>query len=78
MKTIEENASVEATKEQLGFIARVKKYHELKTGELEKETDSNLYEFRADEPLVPYETELTIPEKFRYIGGIQARGHLRT
>jgi len=67
VETIEENASVEATKEQLGFIARVKKYHELKTGELEKETDSNLYEFRADEPLVAYETELTIPEKFRYV-----------
>ena len=59
--------SDEATKEQLGFIARVRKYHEMKTEELGNEPDSNLYEFRADEPLIPYETELTIPEKFRYV-----------
>jgi exodeoxyribonuclease V alpha subunit len=59
--------SDEATKEQLGFIARVKKYHELKTDELESDPFSNLYEFRVDDPLVPYETELTIPEKFRYV-----------
>ena len=55
--------SDEATQEQLGFIARVKKYHELKT----VESDSNLYEFRVNEPLIPYETELTIPKKFQHV-----------
>ena len=59
--------SDEATKEHLGFIARVKKYHEPKTAESESQADTNLYEFRTDEPLIPYETELTIPEKFRYV-----------
>jgi exodeoxyribonuclease V alpha subunit len=53
----------EATQQQLSFIARVKKYHELKTAE----PDSNLYEFRVNEPLVPYETELTIPKKFEHV-----------
>ncbi len=59
--------SGEATQEQLGFIAKVKKYHELKMGEIGSDPASNLYEFRADEPLIPYETELTIPEKFRFV-----------
>ena len=59
--------SDEATQEQLGFIAKVKKYHELKMGEIGSDPASNLYEFRADEPLIPYETELTIPEKFRFV-----------
>jgi exodeoxyribonuclease V alpha subunit len=59
--------SDEATKEQLGFIARVKKYHEPKRAGSESQADPNLYEFRTDEPLIPYETELTIPEKFRYV-----------
>jgi exodeoxyribonuclease V alpha subunit len=57
--------SDESTQEQLSFIARVKKYHELKIAELHDEPDSNLYEFRVNEPLVPYETELTIPKKFK-------------
>jgi exodeoxyribonuclease V alpha subunit len=28
---------------------------------------SNLYEFRTNEPLIPYETELTIPKKFQHV-----------
>ena len=59
--------SDEATQEQLGFIARVKKYHEPKSHETEGQSNSNLYEFRADEPLIPYETEFTIPEKYRHV-----------
>ena len=59
--------SDEATQEQLGFIARVKKFHELKIAELHNEPDSNLYEFRVNEPLIPYETELTIPKKFQHV-----------
>jgi exodeoxyribonuclease V alpha subunit len=55
--------SDEATQQQLGFIARVKKYHELETAE----PDSDLYEFRVNEPLIPYETELTIPKKFQHV-----------
>jgi exodeoxyribonuclease V alpha subunit len=55
--------SDEATQQQLGFIARVKKYHELKTAE----PDSNLYEFRVNETLIPYETELTIPKNFQHV-----------
>ena len=59
--------SDEATKEQLGFIARVKRYREPKTEGFANASDSNLYEFRVNEPLVPYETELTIPKKFQYV-----------
>ncbi len=58
--------SDESTREQLGFIARVKKYDELKTAERDNEPNSNLYEFRVNEPLAPYETELTIPKKFQH------------
>jgi exodeoxyribonuclease V alpha subunit len=53
----------EATQQQLSFIARVKKYHELKTAE----PDSNPYEFRVNEPLIPYETEFAIPKKFQHV-----------
>ena len=59
--------SDESTQEQLRFIAKIKKYHGLKTAELSKELDSNPYEFRVNEPLMPYETELTIPRKFQHV-----------
>lgn len=62
--------SDEATREQMGFIARVKKFYHLQAGAREKgrgEAADNPYEFRADEPLVPYQTELVIPEKFRHV-----------
>jgi len=59
--------SDESTREQLGFIARVKKYDELKPAERDNEPDSNLYEFRVNEPLAPFETELTIPKKFQHV-----------
>ena len=59
----------EATREQLSFIAKVKKLYDIKTPELEQDTDdnANLYEFRTKEPLIPYETELTIPKKFQHV-----------
>ncbi len=61
--------SDEVTHAQLSFIANVKRFHERKniTPQNEPATDSNLYEFRINEPLVPYETELTIPEKFQHV-----------
>jgi exodeoxyribonuclease V alpha subunit len=59
--------SDESTREQLGFIARVKKYNELKPAQRYNESDSNLFEFRVNEPLAPYETELTIPKKFQHV-----------
>lgn len=59
----------EATKEQLGFITKIKKLYDIKTPELEQDTgdNSNLYEFRTKEPLIPYETELIIPKKFQHV-----------
>ena len=60
--------SDEATKEQMGFVARVKRFHELKhRTDTQTTSDSNLYEFRINEPVVPYETELTIPKKFQHV-----------
>lgn len=62
----------EATKEQINFIARVKKFYDLKLSELEKNISddsdsSDLFEFRTREPVIPYETEITIPKKFKYV-----------
>ncbi|MEJ2487466.1 MAG: AAA family ATPase [Anaerolineales bacterium] len=61
--------SDEATQEQLGFIAKVKRFFETKTTEFNNgaHKDVNLYEFRSNEPLVPYETELTVPKKFQHV-----------
>jgi len=52
----------EATQEQLRFIARVKSVYPRST-----DTDDNPYEFRAHEPVRPYESELTIPKKFQHV-----------
>ena len=51
----------EATKEQLDFVARVKRFQPLPP------KDANPYEFRIHEPLSPHETELVIPPKFRRV-----------
>jgi len=60
--------SDEATKDQLSFIAKVKRIYS-NNAEKPKEEDPDLapYEFRTDEPLVPYETELSIPKKFLHV-----------
>ena len=61
--------SDEATKEQLNFIARVKRFYEARAPETENaaEPDPRLYEFRINEPVAPYETELTVPKKFLHV-----------
>jgi exodeoxyribonuclease V alpha subunit len=61
--------SDEATQEQIGFVARVRKHHHLKSAALDRESETgvNPYEFRINEPVVPYETELVIPKKFRHV-----------
>lgn len=61
--------SDEATQEQLGFIAKVRKHHALKPVGLEREPEpgANPYEFRIGEPVVPYETELVVPKKFQHV-----------
>jgi len=59
----------EATKEQLGFIARTKKFNNVKASPAGDEStdDSHLYKFRINESIAPYETELTIPKKFQHV-----------
>jgi exodeoxyribonuclease V alpha subunit len=62
--------SDEATREQLSFVSRVKRFYDLKSAAVENSDasgDDDPYEFRADEPVVPYETELTIPRKFQHV-----------
>lgn len=60
--------SDEATKEQISFIARIKRFYDTPPG-LERpgadKTDG--YEFRINEPVVPYETEIVIPKKFQHV-----------
>jgi exodeoxyribonuclease V alpha subunit len=61
--------SDEATQEQLSFISKVKKYHDLKLSGPGSESAPNthMYEFRIHEPVIPYETELAIPKKFQHV-----------
>jgi len=64
--------SDEATKEQISFISRVKRFYDLKQTELENNISDNsdgsdLYEFRVQEPVIPYETEIIIPKKFEHV-----------
>ncbi len=61
--------SDEATKEQISFISRVKRFYDLKPAELENKIsdDSDFFEFRVQEPVIPYETEITIPKKFEHV-----------
>jgi exodeoxyribonuclease V alpha subunit len=63
----------EATREQLNFVSRVKRFYHrqnvsgqpIDAGEAGENDDP--YAFRINEPLVPYESELTIPEKFQHV-----------
>lgn len=58
----------EATQAQLNFIAKIKRLYPQITEKAEEEDpDTGPYEFRADEPVVPYETEFTIPKKFQHV-----------
>ena len=64
--------SDEATKEQISFISRVKRFYDLEPTELENnisdEPDgSDFFEFRVQEPVIPYETEINIPQKFKHV-----------
>jgi exodeoxyribonuclease V alpha subunit len=59
----------EATREQLNFIARVKRFYDSRNPEQDALVDpaANLYEFRIHEAVAPYETELTVPRKFQHV-----------
>ncbi len=59
--------SDEATMEQLKFISKIKSHEIPANPDTGLKTDPELYEFRINEPVVPYETELTIPDKFRHV-----------
>ena len=61
--------SDEATKEQLNFIAKVKRFYDSqKLGQDNTPCpDPNLYEFRINESFIPYETELIVPQKFQHV-----------
>jgi len=58
--------SDEVTKEQISFITRLKRCYDSQA-ELENANSEDLYEFRVQEPVVPYETEITIPKKFQHV-----------
>ncbi len=59
----------EATKEQLRFINKVKKIHNITTTDLEKSisTENSPFTFRTNENIHPYETEFSIPIKFSHV-----------
>lgn len=62
--------SDEATKEQMGFIARVKRFFDWKISELERitSTEDSPFEFRIQEQIKSaYEHEFTVPEKFEHV-----------
>jgi len=61
--------SDEATQEQLNFVARVKRFYDSRAPEQDAAADpsANLYEFRINETVTPYETELIVPKKFQHV-----------
>jgi exodeoxyribonuclease V alpha subunit len=60
--------SDEATAEQLQFIRRIKALMNLeKDGESSDLADPDLFEFRVEESVHPYETEIQIPQKFAHV-----------
>ena len=61
--------SDEATKEQLEFVTRVKRFHEFQPPQLGGLTTAeNLYEFRTEEGIrSSYEQDLVIPKKFQHV-----------
>lgn len=61
--------SDEATKEQLNFVARVKRHYQLQTSQLEGlSTSENPYEFRTSEQIrSSYDQDLVIPKKFLHV-----------
>jgi exodeoxyribonuclease V alpha subunit len=64
--------SDEATQEQIKFITRVKRFYALTPSELETKVfetsdDGDFFEFRIQEPVIPYETEISIPKKFEHV-----------
>lgn len=59
--------SDEATGEQLRFVSRVKRFYDSRLSATDPKAEENLYEFRISEPVVPYEKELTVPDKFKHI-----------
>ncbi len=70
--------SDEATKEQLGFVSRVKKYVN-RESMTHVAAENNLYEFRTEEAIrSSYEQDFVIPEKFRHVDVqkiVQASGY---
>ena len=60
--------SDEATQAQLNFISKIKRlYPQIAEKGIQADPDTELYEFRINEPMVPYETEFTIPKKFQHV-----------
>jgi len=64
--------SDEATMDQINFITKVKKFYGLTIPELEsnisKEPEAaEIFEFRNQETIIPYETEIIIPKKFQTV-----------
>ncbi len=61
--------SDEATREQIGFVSRVKKSFDLHMDSFEGlSTGENLYEFRTRERILSaYEHDFVIPEKFKHV-----------
>ena len=59
----------EATKEQMDFVTKVKKFYEFQTPHLEGLTTAeNLYEFRTEERIYSsYEQDFVVPKKFQHV-----------
>jgi len=59
----------EATKEQMDFVTKVKKFYDFQTPHLEGLTTAeNLYEFRTEERIYSsYEQDFVVPKKFQHV-----------
>jgi exodeoxyribonuclease V alpha subunit len=59
--------SDEATQEQIGFVARVKRFFDIPGATDPIAEQENLYEYRVGEPIARYGSELVIPKKFAHV-----------
>lgn len=66
--------SDEATQEQLHFLHRVRQHFAAQpTGFALSDPEADPYQFRLQEAVIPYETELSVPAKFRHVDLAQLR-----
>ena len=61
----------------MSLVSRVKRFYNIDAMSADGASDDDLYQFRVNEALTPYETEITIPKKFQHVN-LEAVYHSET